>query len=393
MTLNHPPESVWNRAFLLINTILFVASAGLAVFFDFQRYLESLHIPKHWVGLLISADGLAGLVVQIIITPFLHAGNARKGMLAGVCILCTAFFSYQWAPEPFPMLMIRLVHGCGFVILVSSLMAALVDVIPTGRSGLAFGIISTTRLLPYAFVPPLLGIVSRGPEDFGLTLFIAGVVIMGLVPLTALLHPNTPPAGIPRRATRPPLLTTLQKAGERQVMLLLVETLLLSSGYAIVFFYIRQYAVTLGIENAGLFFGIATVLMIAARLLGSPSMDRIDKRWTAMAALTLLAAAFLLLAGGHGTVLFYASAILAGLGWGIAIPLVSALIFDVSAPEFRGTNINFSMVMVQAGFFIGPMLGGIALTFSGYSALFAACSAATGIGILILWMLKTGRPS
>lgn len=385
--------SVWNRAFLLINTILFIAAAGLAVFFDFQRYLESLHIPKHWIGLLISADGLAGLVVQIIITPFLHAGNARKGVLAGVCILCCAFFSYQWAPEPFSLLVVRLVHGCGFVILVSSLMAALVDAIPAGRSGLAFGIISTTRLLPYAFVPPLLGIISRGPEDFGLTLLVAGGVIMALIPLAALLHPHAQIQNSQHIAMRPSLRTILQNAGEHRILLLLITTLLLSSGYAIVFFYIRQYAVTLRIENAGLFFGIATVLMITARLLGSSSMDRLDKRRTAMGALTLLAAAFLLLAGGRGTTPFYASAVLAGLGWGIAMPLVSALIFDVSAPEFRGTNINFSMVMVQAGFFVGPMLGGIALAGSGYAALFAACSAATGIGILLLWMLKTTRPS
>lgn len=389
MALTPNRESVWNRAFLLINIVLFTASAGLAIFFDFQHYLESLQIPKHWIGLLISADGLAGLVVQIIITPLLHAGNARKGAAAGICILCLALFSYRWAMETEAILIVRLLHGCGFVVLASSLMAALVHVIPSGRSGLAFGIISTTRLLPYAFVPPLLGLISRGAEDFGSMVLAAGFGIIGLLPLIALLHPKTHAGSTLPQEPRQPLRMVIRNAGERRVMLLLIETLLLSSGFAVVFFYIRQYAVTLGVDNAGLFFGIATALMIASRLLGSSFMDRIDKRRTAMAALTLLVAAFLLLTLGQKGLPFFVSAVLAGLGWGIAIPLVSALIFDVSDPVFRGTNINFSMVMVQAGFFVGPMLGGIALAASGYAAIFGACSAATGVGIFLLWRLRS----
>lgn len=389
MALTQNRESVWNQAFLLINIILFTASTGLAIFFDFQQYLESLRVPKHWVGLLISADGLAGLIVQIIITPLLHAGNARKGMIAGICILCLALFSYRWAMKPESILLVRLLHGCGFVVLASSLMAALVHVIPSGRSGLAFGIISTTRLLPYAFVPPVLGLVAKGAEDFGSMVLAAGFGIMGLLPLIALLHPKAHIGSTVLPEPRQPLRMVLRNAGERRVMLLLIETLLLSSGFAVIFFYIKQYAVTLGVDNAGLFFGIATALMIASRLLGSSSMDRIDKRRTAMAALTLLVAAFLLLALGQKGLLFFVSAVLAGLGWGIAIPLISALIFDISDPVFRGTNINFSMVMVQAGFFVGPMLGGIALAVSGYAAIFAACGIATIIGILLLWKLRS----
>jgi len=391
MALTPKREGVWNRAFLLINIVLFTASAGLAIFFDFQQYLESLHIPKHWIGLLISADGLAGLVVQIIITPLLHASNARKGMIAGICILCLALFSYRWAVDTAAILVVRLLHGCGFVVLASSLMAALVHVIPPGRSGLAFGIISTTRLLPYAFVPPLLGLVARGADDFGSMVLAAGVGIMGLLPLIALLHPKADSGVTVQREARQPLRMIIRNAGELRVMLLLIVTLLLSSGFAVVFFYIKQYAVTLGADNAGLFFGIATALMIASRLMGSSSMDRIDKRRTAMAALTVLVAAFLLLALGQKGSLFLVSAVLAGLGWGIAIPLVSALIFDISDPMFRGTNINFSMVMGQAGFFVGPMLGGVALAVSGYAAIFAVCGVATLTGILLLMLLKPDR--
>ncbi|MBS1187733.1 MAG: major facilitator superfamily 1 [Burkholderiaceae bacterium] len=390
---NSKQSSVWSREFLLINTILFIAAAGLAVFFDLQRHLESLAIPKYWIGALISADGLAGLAVQIVITPFLHQRNARPAMFAGVLILCAAFVGYRWAADPGTMLAVRMLHGCGFVVLVSSLMVALVHVIPEGRSGYAFGIVSTTRLIPYALVPPLLGLFPGGAANFGQIVLVAAAGIFALLPLVALLRPR-PPANA-RAAQlafeRPPLRQQLQNLGEARIANLMVQTLLLSAGYAIIFFYIRQYAVALGITNAGLFFALATVTMIAARLASAPLMDRYDKRRIAMGGLALLACAFALLWLGAGYTAFLASGLVAGLGWGIAMPAVSALVFDTSAPAFRGFNINASMVMVQASFFVGPMAGGIALAASGYAALFAGCALVSLVSAVLLSIMPSVR--
>jgi predicted MFS family arabinose efflux permease len=43
------------------------------------------------------------------------------------------------------------------------------------------------------------------------------------------------------------------------------------------------------------------------------------------------------------------------------------------------------MVMVQASFFVGPMLGGVALATAGYGALFAGCAAVSlaGVGLML----------
>ncbi len=385
--------SVWSREFLLINAILFIAAAGLAVFFDLQRHLESLAIPKYWIGPLISADGLAGLAVQVVITPFLHQRNARRTMVAGVLILCAAFAGYHWAVDPGTMLAVRMLHGCGFVVLVSSLMVALVHVIPEGRSGYAFGIVSTTRLIPYALVPPLLGLFSGGADDFGAVVLVAAAGIFALLPLVALLRPRQQANAQAAQMVfeRPPLRQQLRNLCEVRIANLMAQTLLLSAGYAIVFFYIRQYAVMLGIANAGLFFALATVTMIAARLISAPLMDRFDKRWSALGGLVLLACAFALLWAGAGHAAFLASGLVAGFGWGIAMPAVSALVFDASAPAFRGFNINASMVMVQASFFVGPMAGGVVLAVSGYAALFAGCALVSLASAALLSMMPAIR--
>jgi MFS family permease len=75
-----------------------------------------------------------------------------------------------------------------------------------------------------------------------------------------------------------------------------------------------------------------------------------------MAGLTIC---YVLLAHIFSTDMFYALAFFIGLVWGIVIPPLNALLFDYSPPRFKGTNLNFSLAIIQGGFFIGPFLVGI----------------------------------
>jgi predicted MFS family arabinose efflux permease len=70
------------------------------------------------------------------------------------------------------------------------------------------------------------------------------------------------------------------------------------------------------------------------------------------------------------------------------MPLLHALIFDVSPPQFRGLNINLSVIMIQGGFFLGPFLGGLLLARWGYGALFYFCAA---LSLFAAWLIHRLR--
>lgn len=386
--MNEPAERVWTRDFILITGILFLSAAGLAVFFDFQKYLESLHLPTHWLGPLVSADASATLVVQILITPLLNVRNARRGAYVGTILYAVALVSYQWAISPVAILLVRLLNGCGFAFLIASLMVLLVPAVPVSRSGYAFGIISMVRLVPYAMIPPILGFLSLRPEDFCSGVAVTAFIMVALLPMIWMMRSQVSSESPAQRQSQPALSSLGRNLLDRPIATLLLVTLLLNSGYVIVFYYIRQYATTINVRNPGLFFTIATTLMIATRLFGAAFLDRLDKRHLAMWTQMLLVAAYLLLVFGQGEALFFLTAFLAGLGWGVTFPLVNALLFERSRPEFRGANMNAGMIMYQAGFFLGSFLGGEVLVHSGYVALFSLC-AVTAAGImLLLWSLS-----
>jgi len=82
--------------------------------------------------------------------------------------------------------------------------------------------------------------------------------------------------------------------------------------------------------------------------------------------------------------MFFALAGIAGVGWGVSMPLQAAVMFDISDPRARAMNQNLLMVMMQAGFFLGPLLGGWIISVSGYKALFACLAALTLASMIMM---------
>jgi hypothetical protein len=78
----------------------------------------------------------------------------------------------------------------------------------------------------------------------------------------------------------------------------------------------------------------------------------------------------------------YAMGLFLGLGWGVAMPVLSGLVFDVSAAKFRALNTNLAFEMFQAGFFVGPLAGAAILVHWGYQALYYACAGLSSLGLI-----------
>ena len=112
---------------------------------------------------------------------------------------------------------------------------------------------------------------------------------------------------------------------------------------------------------------------MSVRVLAGPLVDRLDKGKILGISLVWLGIGYLIMAHVSGPWLFYSMGFLLGIGWGVAMPLLSSLMYDISEPNFRALNSNLAMEMFQAGFFFGPLAGGFILAKSGYSLLYYAC--------------------
>ena len=107
------PESLFTKEFLALNLVFFLAFCNLAVFFHFHQYLHTLPIDSRWFGLLISLFSLLSLILRPIISPFMHAGNARKWLGISCTVVIVLLLTYGLARSFFTMALVRIVHGVG----------------------------------------------------------------------------------------------------------------------------------------------------------------------------------------------------------------------------------------------------------------------------------------
>lgn len=375
-------RALFSLGFLAINVQFALVTSIAALFFAFSGYLEQLGVAPALSGFILSADALAALVVQPLIAPLIDPASARRWLTGGALLLCVALFALARVTGVPLLIAARLAQGAGFICVLSALIALMVGCIPAGMSGRAFGFASLVRLLPYALVPFVFDRCALAAGDFARVLDIAA--LLALAPLLMLALPTAPAPKDGQTAGAPGWSGLRASLRERPVAALLASALLFFCGYATVFFFLRQFGQARAIANANLFFSVTTLMMIAVRLGASALFDRFDKSRLCRAGLLTSAACYALLPLCTSTGAFLALAAATGIGWGIAMPLQAATLFDISAAPARAMNQNLLLVMMQGGFFLGPCVGGLLISAFGYGALFATLAATTLLAALLM---------
>ncbi|MBU2549196.1 MAG: MFS transporter [Proteobacteria bacterium] len=387
----HEPVFIWTREFVLLNSAVFLAFANLSIFFRFYDYLQTLPIDPKSFGLLMGVFSAMALIMRPIISPFLHAGNARRWIFIGAGGVIIVLAAYWLGSGFWSVLAIRVLHGLANVVLATSLMTALVGFIPRERSAQAFGILAIVAILPNAIIPPVLPFLTEWLGGFPHILTLFSVIMILIFPLVLAAGP-VDSAGGPDVLRRSLTLAELKEdIRNPRVPAALLTMLLFYAAYALVFYYLAGFGQSIGVVGAGFFLTISTIGEIGVRAAAGSFLDKTNKARLASISIFFLAAGYLVLAHTPNAALFFVLGAVLGLCWGVSMPLLNALMFDLSPPEFRAFNTNLGMQMFQGGFFLGPLLGGPIVAHWGYRTLFYTCAAFSLVSaVLALWLGPKG---
>jgi MFS family permease len=370
-------ESLLSKGFVTLNVASFLAQINMAVFYQLHQYLIRIGVGQEWAGFLIGVFSLAGVAMQPILSPFVTIKNARRTLTIGVCVTIAALLSYRWAHSFSALLIVRVVHGIGFVTFTTSMNAILVSYIPVRRSGQAFGLISVNMLLPGAVIPGLLGILKVGPERFIDVLTVTACLMVPTAILPRLVPPKDMTVKIGVVEKKINIWHEIkQDFADPRIPVLLFTNFLNFLAYTPVFFLFKEFAEVRGISNPGAFFSVATVSMMAIRLLAGHLFDRLYKGRMLIG--TLIVDSFgyaMLIFARPGTYLIYAAIL--GIGWSLFMPFANALLFESSKASARALNLNLAMVLLQLGYFVGPIIGTAILGQAGFSGVFLYCGLVT----------------
>lgn len=374
--------------FVTLNFISFFAFCNMSVFYSFFDYLGRLGIPMEWRGVLLGLEPMSAFALRLAVIPVLHLGNAAKAISLALVMIAVALCSYTWAVTIPSLIVLRIFHGAAFVVLVSSIMALVVHLIPKEKSAQGFGIVGVTVLLPYAIVPLVTERLLRTTANEAS--IYAGVTVLAIPAMILLLvlrkRLRKVLAGASTTLMKRPALGELkQNIHNPGVLLMLAISFLIYLCYAAVFYFVKSFTASTNAGDPGTFFTIASAVMIAMRVFGGSLFDRGDKVKVIGVLTFLLIPCFLLLGWVRSPGAFYLLAGYYGFCIGFILPQLNAVMLIISPPHLSGLNVNLSLFMMDAGFFLAPYLGGVFLAAGGsFAALFTLCACLLGLGLVLL---------
>jgi MFS family permease len=384
-------ETLFSFEFVALSTISFLAFCNLSLFYGFNAYLEGLEVTAAWRGILIGLEPATAFVLRPIISPWLTPRNSVPVIGLGLTLVMLALLGYAEADNLWTLGLIRILHGTGFVVMISACVSVVVLFIPEGRSGQGFGVISITTLLPYAVLPPLVepllivvGDASRVYTLFS-PLFVPALLLLPAVGRGVRRRLTEPRDQIVHRPKRADIVEDLRTPG---IVGILATNLLFIIATSTVFFYMKDHLSDLGTGNPGLFFSISTGSTILVRIVCGKLLDKVNRAAMLALFLAVLTLCFLLfsLAQTSGVILSLAG--LYGVCLGFIMPQLNASMFVISPRHLRGLNTNMMFFTMDAGFWMGPMLAGLLLAmgvdYAGLLAFFAVLPLA---GAVISWSL------
>ena len=365
-------EKLWTATFtllLLINLCSLLLGNGLHN--GIAILVEESHAPATLTGIISASFSLTALVIRLFAGDLSDRQGRKKVLLAGAAFMALGSILSLFCSNLNLLIGTRILMGVGFGLSGTTVSAAAADIIPSSRLGEGMGYLGLAMALTMAVGPSIsIYLAMKGQLPlFGFfsVLMVATIALIFPCKLKKPLHPSGEQGGdATGSGTTRFMLRFLEKRAFRPAFVVTLASFTL----CIYMIYVSLFAVTNGIEGAGLFFIVAAATMVALRIFASKAFDRFSPN-------TLLVPAYALGALGILAMLVFPgmpSLIVAGLCFGYCDTVNMSVLLSESfrsVPENRhGAASATFTIGCDVGMGVGSLLWGIVIDVWGFNGVF-----------------------
>lgn len=385
-------------------------------------YLERIGGSTGLAGIGALIFSLAAAVSRIITGPMSDARGRRLVMVIGSCFMLAGTIGPLFGNSDALFVLWRILQGFGFAAATTASATAAADVLPLSRLGEGIGYYGLGQAIAMSCGPALaIFLISTDPPEnfyFGLTACAALALVFSLLcgyeknpcklPATSEFRLRWERGEVPylhadenhtsgdahsRHAREGGCIESERPSkhadpgkpsmGERLRGLVdgifeptalpgTIPMMLIATSFGFGIFYMGVYGNYLGVGNAGVFYTVSAVAMIAVRLTSGSFMDRFKPIYimgVAVAAglvcYSVLVACSLLPSNGVTEWAFYASGVFYGISLGLSLPVNQAVAVRLSPPSrwgaanglyLLGNDVSIGIASLAWGF-LAPALG------------------------------------
>jgi MFS family permease len=361
-TLN--PELQRNLKILFVAGLLFWSSLA-SLLPTLPLYVRDVGGSEQQIGLVMGAFAVGLLASRAWLGRLADRRSRKIVLLIGLLAAAIAPLCYVFVQSIPLLILIRIFHGISIAAFTTGYSALVVDLSPPQNRGELIGYMSLVNPIGVALGPTLGGFLQAWAGYTPLFLLSAGLAAVGFLCTGWVQDPTAKPPG-----TKPGMAAgsnpsqqqfwQMLKAPRLRVPTLVLLLIGLTFGTVATFvpLYIAQEQVPL---NAGLFYTAAAIASFSVRILTGRASDRVGRGLFISISLGFYLLAMLTLWSASSAALFLIAGFVEGLGAGILIPMMAALMADRSGADERGRIFSLCMGGFDLGIAIaGPILGSIA---------------------------------
>ena len=377
-------EKLWNGNYCK------VMAANFALFFAFYVLtpLLPLYLNEHFgatkdvIGLVLSGYTVMTLLIRPFSGYVVDSFSRKKVLMLCFGTFSIFFAGYLAASTLLLFMIVRTLHGGPFGALTVSNSTVAIDVLPSSRRTEGIGYYGLSNNLAMALAPTIGIFVYRLTHNFELLFWLALIVacLGWVVDATVKL----PVRDIQKNKTK----LSLDRFFLTRGWLLGMNMVAFGFCFGVLSNYLAIYGKeVLGITGGtGTYFMLCSVGLILSRLQGGRALRKGRLTHNASEGVVISLIGYTLFILMPGSVGYYGSALLIGLGNGHMWPAFQNMTINVAHNNQRGTANSTILISWDIGMGLGILLGGVISELFGYAAAFWTVATVNAAGVACFFL-------
>jgi MFS family permease len=359
-------EEVRKRIFSSLYGAVFTTMIGIGIVIPLlPGYAQDLGASGIYIGLIFSSFALS----RALFMPFFGRLSDNRGrralIITGLCGYVTLSVLYIFADSVSTLILIRFLHGITSAMIFPIALAYIGDISPLGMEGRYMGSFTSSMFLGMGIGPLLGGVVT---DIYGIdATFLAMAGMSAIALLTCILL-------LPDRrgtSTRPaPMLSLILHPGLRGPILYQFINAFANGTFMVFLPVIAAYVGELSVAETGVIISVSILSTALLQKVLGKLADQYNKFYLIALGTIIVAVALALVPGFHGFYPYLIYAFLMGIGGGIAVPAMFALVTITGRETGQGSAMGVVNMVMSMGMIVSPLICGWIMDISNVSAVF-----------------------
>ncbi|MFH0966486.1 MAG: MFS transporter [Methanobacteriota archaeon] len=375
-----------NRIFFSLYSAVLTTMVGVGIVIPLlPKYVSNLGASGIWIGAIFSAFALSRAIFLPVFGKLSDRHGRRRLILIGLCTYSLISVIYILAGTVLEITVLRFLHGIASAMVLPIAIAYIGDIAPVGEEGRFVGSFTSSITLGLSLGPLIGGVISDllnmnavflSMTALSLLAFITCLLFLPDIPLKPVI--KTPIRSIIQyKPLRGPILYQMMYAFANGTFMVFVPIIAINVG-------------NLSASEVGMVILVSILSTTVFNQIFSRFADLFGRYYLIALGAGLIGGSLLIIPEFHGLFAYLICALLMGVGRGLSLPAMYALVTVAGRDVGQGSASGVVNTTLAVGLIISPLISGSIMDIDGISTVFYLSGAISIICMIVfLQMGKT----